>query len=233
MILDGTLQAGQKAPSESTLVKEHGVSKMTARNALVSLRDEGLLESQHGRGFFVRSFEPIRRNVTKRLAEELWGGGHSMWSLDVVDRDLRPINEEPATVEVPASFATLMGLEPGALVCQRARVYEVDGVPVMAATSYIPLDLAQGTPIMQVDTGAGGLYARLADIGHKPRKFREELKSQMPSPEIAQKLRMTSGSPSPVIHIVRTAADEKGRVVEINDMVLVASRYVLEYDYTT
>lgn len=230
MILDGTLEPGQKVPSETELRDQHGVSKMTARNALVSLRDQGILESHQGKGFFVRSFQPLRRNATKRLSRELWGQGQSMWSVETHDRTLTPVNEEPEEIHAPAQIAEVMGLTTDDLVCKRARIYVVDDVPVMSAVSYLPMDIVAGSPITQIDTGDGGIYARLADLGHEPTRFREELRSRMPYPEEAAKLDMGAGTP--VMHIVRTAADAAGRIVEINDMLLDASRFVMEYDFT-
>ncbi|MGA5009042.1 GntR family transcriptional regulator [Streptomyces koyangensis] len=229
-ILDGTLPPGSKVPSETVLRERHGVSKMTARNALVSLRDQGLLESHHGRGFFVRDFQPIRRNATKRLSKELWGSGKSMWSVEAHNRDLVPVNEEPEACRPPEWIAKLMELAEGDQVCKRDRIYRVDDVPVMTAVSYLPLAIVQDSPVMQVDVGSGGIYARLAELGHEPKRFREELKARMPSPEEAEALGMGAGTP--VMHIVRTAADADGRIVEINDMVLDASRFVMEYDFT-
>lgn len=230
LIHDGSLAPGDKAPSETQLVAQYGVSKMTARNALVSLRDQGLLESQHGRGFFVRSFQPIRRNATKRLSKELWGAGQSMWSVDVHDRDMIPANEQPEEVDPPDGIARTMDLPAGLKVCRRSRIYMVEGVPVMSAVSYLPMDVVAGSPIMQVDTGPGGIYARLADLGHEPKRFREELRARMPQPEEAERLSMGAGTP--IMHIVRTAADAEGRIVEVNDMTLDASRFVMEYDFT-
>jgi DNA-binding GntR family transcriptional regulator len=52
-ISDGTYMAGDRLPSEADLVREFGVSRMTARHAIEILRQEGLVESQHGRGVFV------------------------------------------------------------------------------------------------------------------------------------------------------------------------------------
>ncbi|MFD6275053.1 GntR family transcriptional regulator [Streptomyces sp. NPDC060209] len=230
MILDGTLSSGQKVPSEMELKERHGVSKMTARNALVSLRDQGVLESRHGKGFFVRSFRPIRRNATKRLSKELWGGGQSMWSVDVHDRPMTPVTEVPVATSPSIEVARTMDLTSEDQVCKRSRIYTVEGVPVMTAASYLPMDIVAGSPIMQIDTGAGGIYARLADLGHEPRRFREELRSRMPSPEEADRLQMGAGTP--VMHIVRTAADEAGRIVEVNIMLLDASRFIMEYDFT-
>lgn len=52
-ILDGTLPAGARLPSESELVDEYAVSRTVVREAVVLLRAEGLVETFQGRGSFV------------------------------------------------------------------------------------------------------------------------------------------------------------------------------------
>lgn len=53
-ILSGELTPGQRLPTEEVLAKMHGVHRLTARQAVVELRRAGLVETQHGRGSFVR-----------------------------------------------------------------------------------------------------------------------------------------------------------------------------------
>jgi DNA-binding GntR family transcriptional regulator len=50
----GDLMPGDALPSEADLVAEHGVSRGTARQALIELEGAGLVESIHGKGRFVR-----------------------------------------------------------------------------------------------------------------------------------------------------------------------------------
>jgi GntR family transcriptional regulator, transcriptional repressor for pyruvate dehydrogenase complex len=52
-ILLGQLQPGEKLPSESTIVAEHGVSRTVVREALSKLQASGLVETRHGIGTFV------------------------------------------------------------------------------------------------------------------------------------------------------------------------------------
>jgi DNA-binding LacI/PurR family transcriptional regulator len=52
-IADGRLKAGQRLPSEESLRREFGVSRVTVRRGLRLLRDERLLESRAGVGHFV------------------------------------------------------------------------------------------------------------------------------------------------------------------------------------
>jgi GntR family transcriptional regulator len=49
----------------------------------------------------------------------------------------------------------------------RRRRYLADGQPIEYATSYIPLDVAAGTPIEDVDSGPGGNYSRMEDKGYE------------------------------------------------------------------
>lgn len=61
-VTDGTLEAGSLLPSESDLSSEHGVSRVTIRKALEVLRDEGLVDSRQGFGWFVGS-DPLRQTL--------------------------------------------------------------------------------------------------------------------------------------------------------------------------
>ncbi len=112
-------------------------------------------------------------------------------------------------------------------VLARRRRYLLDGRPVEFAVSYLPLDLARDTPIAQPNPGPGGIYARLEELGHQLDHFDEEIRARMPSPQEVKTLRLASGVP--VIHLIRTAFDTKGRAVEVCDTVMAADAYVLNY----
>jgi len=223
------LPPGHRVPSENEIAADHGVLKDTARKVLAELANEGLTESAQGKATVVRGFRPIRRRSIQRLSAEVWEHGKSIWDVDVPDRqpevdDLTVVEEEPSDL-----VASMLGLDEGATVWRRSRRYLVDGAPVMRANSYLPADLVAGSPITQPDPGSGGIYARLGDLGHKPVHFREELRVRMPTPEEARDLRLGPGTP--VVLIARYAADDDGRVVEVNDMTLSAAKYILEYAF--
>ncbi|MDB6142176.1 MAG: FadR family transcriptional regulator [Pseudomonas sp.] len=52
-ILLGKLNPGEKLPSESEIVREHGVSRTVVREAISKLQASGLVETRHGIGTFV------------------------------------------------------------------------------------------------------------------------------------------------------------------------------------
>src|SRR5215510_8147267 len=68
-IAQGRLNAGDQLPSEAQMMAHYSVARMTARNALRLLQDEGLITAEHGRGVYVRSRPPVRRLASDRFAQ--------------------------------------------------------------------------------------------------------------------------------------------------------------------
>ncbi|QDQ11665.1 GntR family transcriptional regulator [Streptomyces spectabilis] len=225
----GEYGPGERLPGENDLMAAHGVARMTARQALALLQAEGLVEARKGAGVFVRDFKPIRRHGVERLAHTQWGSGRSIWAADVGERDLVVDSVEVAEEAAPAAVAGILELGEEDLVCVRRRRFVLDSKPVLLSVSYLPAELVSGTPITQPDTGPGGTYARLGELGHRPVRFREEVRSRMPKGDESARLDMSPGMP--VLLIGRTAYDDQGRAVEVNEMVLDASAYVLEYGF--
>ncbi|UGY95073.1 GntR family transcriptional regulator [Streptomyces gobiensis] len=228
-IASGAYGPGDRLPGENDLMAAHGVARMTARQALSVLQSEGITEARKGAGVFVRSFRPIRRRGSRRVAQQQWGTGRSIWAADAEGRDvgvdLLSVTEEPA----PDAIAVVLDVEPGAAAWVRRRRYILDGKPVLLATSYFPGGLVAGSAITREDTGPGGVYARLAELGLGPVRFREEIRSRMPTADEADQLHLTAGAP--VVLVCRTAFTEEGHAVEVNEMTLDANSYVLEYDF--
>lgn len=174
---------------------------------------------------FVRDFRPLRRRGIQRLSQKQWGSGRSIWSADTENRALE-VDQVTVCEEVAPDHVSAV-LDLGDDV--RRRRFVLDGKPVLLTTSYLPMSLVAGSAITQEDTGPGGIYARLAELGHKPVHFRKEVRSRMPSKDEVSRLGMSSGTPA--ILICRTAFADEGRPVEINEMMLDAASYILEYDF--
>ncbi len=71
---------------------------------------------------------------------------------------------------------------------------------------------------------AYGVYARLAELGRAPARFREDLRSRMPHPEEAERLAIAPGTP--VVEICRVALAADGTPVEVNEMTADSSAYI-------
>jgi len=228
-ILRGDHAPGEPIPSESELMAAHSVSRTTARQAMALLGNEGLVVIGHGRRATVRPRSPVRRLARTRLsrAEREKSGGTFM--ADAAVTNSRPDTETTIVIEpADAETASLLGVEEGTSVLQRRRRMLLDGRPVQLATSYLPGDLARNTPIEQRDTGPGGIYARLEDLGHTLSRFVEVVATRMPLPAEADALQLPPGTP--VLVVTRTAYDTDDRPVEINRMTMAGHLYELAYD---
>ncbi|MBO0883117.1 MAG: GntR family transcriptional regulator [Mycobacterium sp.] len=220
------LVPGERLPSESELVAEYGVSRVTARRALSVLVADGLIVAEHGRGWFVRRQPPVRRLSSDRFARR--GEGKAAFTVDM-EANNRAFTVEVLRVgkgEAPADVASKLGVDPGTRVMTRRRRYLSAGQPIEYATSYIPLDIAEGTPIAEANTGPGGIYARMEDQGYVFERYDEDISARMPTEEEARILALAPGSP--VFHLVRTAV-ASGRGVEVCDTVMDAAAFVLHY----
>lgn len=227
----GDLPPGSKVPSENELMITYGVEQPTARRALDVLKNEGLVVARRGAGTFVREFRLYRRRSPARLAESGWGTGRSVWQSDDAQHQTSVDNIEIATVDAPDHVARVLNLADGDKALVRRRRYLVDDAPVQLAISYYSERLVKGTRVTEADTGPGGVYARLAELGHGPVNFREELRARMPRDSETKLLDLAQGTP--VVQVVRTAYTTEGQAVEVNEMVLDAGSYILEYTFTS
>ena len=210
-------------------MEQYGVARMTARQALSVLQNEGLTSARKGAGVFVRDFRPIVRQGISRLSRQGWESGRGIWDRDADGRSLTVDKIKVREAKASGYVADVFGLEDGELVIVRDRRYLLDGRPVLLAVSSFPVAIARGTPVAEVNTGPGGVYARLAELGFAPGHYLEDLRSRMPSGDEASVLGLDPGTP--VITIVRTAYAADGTAVEVNEMTLDASAYVLRYDF--
>jgi GntR family transcriptional regulator len=224
------LREGDQLPSETQLMAHYGVARMTARNALRILQDEGLITAEHGRGVYVRARPPVRRLASDRFAQRHRKEGKAAFLAEAGQASAEPAVDmiKVTTGAPPAGVASRLDLGEKARTVIRSRRYLLDGKPVETAVSYIPADLAEGTPITEPNPGPGGIYARLEETGHTLARFTEEVTARMPTPDEARTLALRPGVP--VFRLVRTAFDADGRAVEVCDTVMASDAYLLAYD---
>jgi GntR family transcriptional regulator len=228
-ILTGELSG--RLPSLDALSTRYDVTRDVARRALEILRGEGLVVTHQGKGSYVRVFERIVRRSPDRLAREHWAAGQRIQDHDTGTRP-RTADVVVGEVPVPDFAADALGIPADQPVLARSRRFLVERRAVQLATSYLPLDVVGDTRIAYTDTGPGGIYARLAELGHAPVRFTERITSRAPRPEEVERLELTTAVGTLVFEITRYAYTEAGRCVEVNRMVLDATAYELQYEFT-
>jgi GntR family transcriptional regulator len=227
-IQDGRLSEGAQLPSEAALIEHYGVARMTIRNALQLLEAEGLTRAEHGRGVYVRRKPPVRRLASDRFARRHRKEGKAAFLVESEQSGARPDVDMIRINEMDAPSGISERLNHAGPVIVRSRRYSLDGTPVETATSYIPAEIARGTPIADPNPGPGGIYARLEDMGHTLERFTEEVTARMPTEAEVRQLALMPGVP--VFRLIRTAYDTQGRAVEVCDTIMSADAYVLNYE---
>ena len=145
-IESGRWPVSSRVPSENQLAAEFGVSRMTARRALLELVRDGMLVRSQGLGTFVADRKPVLSMLEVRnIAEEIAARGHS-YACRVVRL------EEVAASEAIAMY---LGLPTGSRAFHSIVVHIDDGIPVQledryvspaSAPEYLAQDFARGTP---------------------------------------------------------------------------------------
>jgi GntR family transcriptional regulator len=229
-IARGRVAAGDQLPSEATLMGHYKVARMTIRSALRLLQDEGLITAEHGRGVYVRPRPPVRRLASDRFAQRYRKEGKAAFTIEAEHAGATPAVDmiKVSLGSPPAEHAERLGLGGRDKAVIRSRRYLLDGRPVETAVSYIPADLAEGTPIAEPNPGPGGIYAQLEESGHVLERFTEDVTARMPVPDEARALALPPGVP--VFRLVRTAYDTDGRAVEVCDTIMAADAYLLSYE---
>ena len=227
-IRDGTYPPGAQLPPERVLMASWGVSSKTIRAALDRLRAEGLVLSRQGVGSFVREPATLRR-MSHDLTEQ---GG---WIAACERLGLTPsVQTTVTTVAAPPGVADELGIALGDQVLVRARRMGVAAdppePPSHLSTSYIPLPVVARAPqLEQVNTGPGGMLARLVEAGYGPLHFDEILRARMPDPEEADALGLEPGTPVLAIRQYTYSRDDE--VLDYKELVIAGDREEYSYRY--
>jgi DNA-binding GntR family transcriptional regulator len=229
-IIRGEYAPGETIPTLEDLQNRYRVGKETARRAVATLRAEGLVVPIRRRGTVVRDRTPVRMSVS-RYADVLAGHGDlGPWETACARQGL-PGRTDLISVtrrEADDTLATQMDVPAGTmLVCRLQHMLAGEEVAQIQQT-WLPLALAEGTPLAGEGKVVGGIYRMLSRLGHEPAAASEAVTSRMPTREEAETLHLGLGSP--VLTVDRATRDRTGAVVVFAQAVLVGDRVQLTYD---
>jgi len=231
-IVQGVLKPGDQLPSERELAVLHGAARNTAREAITILRNEGLVDAQHGRGVFVRERPTFLRLGAARYSRALRRAtGLSPFDAELLQQHRRGHSDCTSVKRVrpPEDVAERLGVPSKArTVVERENWYYAEGAPVQVCWTYIPVGIAAGSVLARnADLGTGSIYARLEDQGYPLATVREEITARMPTPLEAQGLATSPGVP--VIELLHTSYDPNGVAFEVTRFVMRADVMALDY----
>lgn len=207
-ILDGELRQHERLPSESELIREFGVSRITVRQALNDLASEGLIFKLVGKGSYVSKPRPVQS------LSRLQGFGEAMSRLGY-----RSVNRllSLKTLEASADVAERLELEPGAPVTEIRRVRYLDSAPVSLDLTYVRPDL--GARLAREDLVTRDIFLIIENdyriaLGHADLV----IDAQIASVEQAELLQVDAGAA--LLHIERLTHGRDGVPLEFDRLLL-------------
>jgi DNA-binding GntR family transcriptional regulator len=217
----GTYPPGSLLPSEHQLVAEFGVSRPTIVKSLSALRQDGWIDTQQGKGSFVRGRPALAGAERSRPADGVLETAESELSGELVQAGVKM---------APAHVTALLGLKPGARAFVRQLLLSEDGEPAELASAWLPLEVAEGTDLASAELLGESLRHHL----QARKKIRldhavEQITARHPSGEEATLLRIAPDSP--VLSVIVTAYDATARPIQVSDLVLPGQRHELRDAY--
>jgi GntR family transcriptional regulator len=221
-ISEGEYAPGTLLPSEHQLVEAFGVSRPTVVKALSSLRQDGWIDTQQGKGSFVRGRPALAAAQRTRPAEN---------ALELPETALSGQLVQAGVKLAPGHVLSLLGLDRGAKAFLRQRLLsEEDGTPAELASLWLRLDLATGTDLASAELLGESIRHHL-QVRKKLRLDHavERISARKPAGEEAALLGVESGAP--VLNVIVTAYDATARPVLVTDIVLPGDRHEIHDAY--
>ncbi|RRD47191.1 GntR family transcriptional regulator [Tessaracoccus sp. OH4464_COT-324] len=216
LIESGRLAPGTRLEDEVSMARRLQISRPTARKALETLVNLGLIVRRRGAGTEVvaRRVEPPL--VLTSLYDELVRGGHSPTTsvLDWV--------EEPAT----PSIAQLLRLPEGSPVVHIQRLRLINSRPLAILRDYLPAHLAPS----RASLTSRNLYDLLREAGAEPRSGSQQIGARLATPAEARLLNEPVGAA--LLTMNRVAFDVARQPIEVGIHVYRASIYSFNHQLT-
>ena len=218
-IRTGSLKPGDRLPAETAIATTHGTSVPTVRQAMSVLRAEGLVESRHGIGTFVRDTPRRQRRSRNRYGEARGRDG-------LLNNTFRHDITFAGIDEVPEHIADCMNVEHGTqVVIRRRRLYDEAGRLAEIGASYLPRSIAEGTYLQEPTVVRKALFRCVEDL--TGRRYAEAL-DQVTARRATDAEADAFGSPlgAYILHLIHTATDEDGDVLEVSESIWPADQVV-------
>lgn len=210
-IRDGSMPPGSAIPSEAELGRQFGVARGTIRQAISTLRSEGLVSSGQGRRTRVLDTVPTF-SFDEVISFTQWcqktgaePGQQTQW-----------VTRQPAGSELAAHLE----ISDTDQIVSVLRLRLMDGEPAMVERLNYPLDV--GKHILTFDTDSGSIYRHLLDSGVDIDYATRTIDAVSANEEDAALLKIQVGAP--LLRVRRRAFTLDGVPIEASDDRYLASK---------
>lgn len=200
-IEEGEYLPGMAIPSENTLAETYGINRLTVRNAIDTLVQEGLLKRVQGKGVYVMG-EKVQRDL-----EYLGGFTQTMREknktpkIKVIAKCIRKADEK---------FSVIFNILPDDEICYIKRVCYADDEPMSLEEIYIPHYIVP--KLEGIDLSIFTIYEIYEFYGIKLKKANQTLEIVKLKQNDARMLNIDSNFPVFLFKCI--SYDENNRVIE-------------------
>jgi GntR family transcriptional regulator len=220
-IESGEYPPGSLLPSEHQLSDEFQIARPTVVRALRVLRQDGWIETQQGKGSYVRGRPALAGLESPRTGEQALNRDESRELGDLI---------EAGPAAPPARVAALLGPAGKGEVLARKRVVQQDGEASELVTWWVPAALADGTDLASAEPLHGGVRRHLSwRKGIRVDHVLEQVTARHPTSQEAKLLGV--GKSAPMLAMYVAARDASGEPVLVLEVVMAGDRHELEDAY--
>ncbi|MET9633937.1 GntR family transcriptional regulator [Lentzea sp. NPDC006480] len=200
--------------SEAELGRRYEVSRVTVRRALEQLRDEGLLMSRKGAGWYVASFaQPLALGTFQHARSAVVDAGVSL---------VRTVLEY-GYLPAPSSVALTLGV--GEMLRVRS-LRRTGDAPLDVVTEWVPLALA--APVSRADAESPGTWETLRRNGNQIAVVRQSI-AAVAAGDVGPLLGVAVGTP--VLLVRRIALDASEQPIALSEHHYLGHRFQLEVEF--
>jgi GntR family transcriptional regulator len=205
LILGGEFPVGSKLPNEDRLCERFGVSRVTVREAVRALIEDGLVVRKHGSGTYVTRRPKLLNSLDTNFSytEFLETSGVTP------GRKLIGVRTTAADAETADDLA----IAPGTPVVEVRRIRTADGRPAIYSVDRIPAGIIDPSP-ERTEFG-GSLYRLLTAAGRPIDHAEAVLRPTTADRELARLLDVVPGTP--LQYLRQVDFDESGEPVMVSD----------------
>ncbi|WP_071131129.1 GntR family transcriptional regulator [Enterococcus timonensis] len=196
----GLWQVGDRLPAERELAVRFKVSRMTLRQAIQTLADEGILERKVGSGTFVAS-EKVQEKMT----------GTTSFTEIMLSQNKKPSSKTIAYYLTKPSSSEMerLQLTDESNIIRMERIRYADGVPICFEVAAIPADLVKDFSKSEV---TNSFYQSLANHGFTVGHAEQTISAITAAEQIADYLDMKRGEA--ILRLRQISYFENGRPFE-------------------
>ena len=196
---------GEKIPSENELAERFKVSRLTVRQAIGQLSQEGFLLTRRGEGTFVT----LDERLVNSLSSELIGFMEDLF-YQVTRAKAKFV--QVRQIEAPKPIREKLELGDPADIVEIKRVRFLEEKPLTFSVNHLPLEI--GTKIREADLYKKPLLQVLEqELGIRFGEALQTIEACFADSEVSDRLMIPSGSP--ILFVERVMYDEKHKPIEI------------------